>query len=92
MTGKHASHLVVDDIARDPGDLVRPGTRGGKCTAEVGVHLQRLSRKIATANEVAAYVFGLLPAMNTNLLPVAMTTCVYVCCGGRSAGATAATP
>ena len=53
--------FVIDDIDRDPGDLVRPGTRSGKCTAEIGIHLARLSRKITTANELAVYVFGLLP-------------------------------
>jgi hypothetical protein len=29
--------------------------------AEIGIHLARLSRKITTANELAVYVFGLLP-------------------------------
>jgi hypothetical protein len=53
--------FLTDDIDRDPGDLVRPGTRSGRCTAEIGIHLARLSRKITTANELAVYVFGLLP-------------------------------
>ena len=40
--------------------MLRPGTGSSQCTAEIAKHLARLSRKIATANELAVYVFGLL--------------------------------
>ena len=52
--------FVVDEVDGDLGDLVRPGTGSGKCTAEIAKHLARLGRKVTLANEVAVYVFGLL--------------------------------
>jgi hypothetical protein len=47
--------FVIDDVDCDPGDLRRPRTGSGKCSAEIAKHLARLSSKIARANKLAMY-------------------------------------
>jgi hypothetical protein len=78
--------FVIDDVNCDLADLLRLGTGSSECTAEIAEHLARLSREIATANELAVYVFGLLARDEYNLLPVATTTWVYVAGVGRLSG------
>ena len=69
MIGKALVAFVIDDVDRDPCDLLGSGAGSSKCMAEIGIHLARLSRKITRANEIAVDVFGLLARDEYQLAP-----------------------
>jgi hypothetical protein len=52
---------VIDDVDRDPRDLLRPGSGRGEREADVGERLAGLGGKVAGSDELALRVFGHLP-------------------------------
>ena len=78
--------FVIDDVDCDLADLLRPGAGSSKRTAEIAKRQARLSRKITMANELPCVSSGCWPETNTNLVPVATTTWVYISGIGRSSG------
>jgi hypothetical protein len=51
---------VINDVDRDLGYLLRPGTTSSESTAEIGKHLAGLDRQITATDEIALYIFGFL--------------------------------
>jgi hypothetical protein len=74
----------MNDEDRDLGHLLRQGAGTSESSAEGWQTPCGPGLPVTGTDEVALFIFGSWPATNTNLLPVATMTWVYVEGVGRS--------
>jgi hypothetical protein len=77
---------VVDDEDRDLGHVLGPGAGSRESPAEVGEHLAAWTARSPAPTRLPSASSGSWPATNTNRLPVATATWLYVGGVGRSSG------